>query len=217
MFPGFKKKTAINGLYRPENGMQEWPKQAEKMFQRRNPRPRLKKLREALWPSMGLKRLSAYYKHRMGRLPGTPYYIAAGFATGAAVSFTPFVGGHIALGFALCWMLRASFIAMVLGTLLGGNPWTFPLIWIGTYKLGNMMLGRTPEAADTGSALSRPDFTLSHLLEKPLDLLLPMTVGSLPLAALAWVVSFLATCQIIREYKEARRQRLHNFRNREKN
>lgn len=184
------------------------------MFQRRNPRPRLKKMREALWPSMGLKRLTAYYKHRMGRLPGTPYYIAAGLATGAAVSFTPFVGGHIALGMLLCWMLRASFMAMVLGTVAAGNPWTFPFIWIGTYKLGNMMLGRVP--AETGGTLPPPGFTLSHLLEKPLELLLPMTVGSLPLAALTWVVCFLAVCQVIREYKEARRARIQNHQGRKK-
>lgn len=168
-------------------------------------------MREALWPSMGLKRLTAYYKHRMGRLPGTPYYIAAGLATGIAVSFTPFIGGHIALGLLLCWMLRASFMAMVLGTVLAGNPWTFPFIWIGTYKLGNMMLGREPEAA--GGAVPHSEVTLSHLFEKPMDLLLPMTVGSLPLAALTWVVSFLAVCQVIREYKEARRARIRNFQN----
>ena len=177
------------------------------MFQRRHPRTGLKKLRETLWPSMGLKRLVAYYKHRMGRLPGTPYYIAAGLATGIAVSFTPFIGGHILMGLALCWMLRASFVAMVLGTLLAGNPWTFPFIWVGTYKLGNVLLGHKAAAPD--AALEK-GFSLSQLLDKPMDLLLPMTAGSLPLAVLFWIVSFLVTCQVIREYKEARLERIHH-------
>ena len=50
-----------------------------------------------LWPRRGWTRMALYIQHRLGRLPGTPYRIAAGFACGAAISFTPFLGLHFVL------------------------------------------------------------------------------------------------------------------------
>ena len=52
------------------------------MFKRRRKRSLAERLRDVFWPRMPWRRIRVYYKHRMGRLPGTPYFIAAGFATG---------------------------------------------------------------------------------------------------------------------------------------
>ena len=51
---------------------------------------------------MGFVRMIRYVGHRVGRLPDTPHSISVGFAFGAAISFTPLIGFHIALavGFA---------------------------------------------------------------------------------------------------------------------
>jgi uncharacterized protein (DUF2062 family) len=177
------------------------------MFRRRTPHTRRQKIREILWPSMGISRLVRYYKHRIGRLPGTPYYIAAGFATGIAVSFTPFVGFHLMMAGVIAWILGGSLVAMVLGTVIAGNPWTYPFIWISTYKLGEMML-RKHETKAASTALTH-QFTFSDLLDKPMELLLPMTLGSLPLALVGWFVSFYCVRLVVKRYKEARLNRIH--------
>jgi uncharacterized protein (DUF2062 family) len=178
------------------------------ILKRGKPRTRWQKLREMFWPSMGWLRLVRYYHHRIGRLPGTPYFIAAGFATGIAVSFTPFVGFHIATAGVITWFLEGSLVAMVLGSVVAGNPWTYPFIWISTYKLGKFLMGQ--HALRSAPKTLVRQFTLSDLLDKPMDLLLPMTLGSIPLAIIAWFVSFYFVRQLIRQYKEARRRRIRS-------
>jgi uncharacterized protein (DUF2062 family) len=184
------------------------------MFKRRKPKPLRKKFNNMLWPEMGWRRLQSYYKHRMGRLPGTPYYIAGGIATGIAVSLTPFLGFHILLGATMCWLFRQSVIAMVFGTLIGGNPWTFPVIWLSTYSLGHLMLGHAAAldgiGADMGVETAGDPWALSFstLFDNPLELLLPMTLGSLPLVLPVWFLSFYFTRRLVIRYKEARMARI---------
>lgn len=172
------------------------------MFRRRTPRTKGQKLREFMWPSMGMKRLGRYYKHRMGRLPGTPEFIARGMAVGVAISFTPLVGLHMIIGTGLCWLLRGSLLAMVLGTLIGGNLWTLPFIWIASFKLGSALLGQD------GTEFSVEGLSFQMLLDNPAQLLLPMALGCVPMAAAAWAGSYYPTLSIVRKYKEARRARL---------
>jgi uncharacterized protein (DUF2062 family) len=178
------------------------------ILKRRHPRTRWQHIREALWPSMGIRRLVSYYKHRIARLPGTPYYIAAGFATGVAISFTPFVGFHLIMAAAITWMLGGSLVAMALGTLVSGNPWTYPFIWASSYKLGQMMLGEETSKKAL-NVLEHHQFTFSDLLNRVADLLLPMSLGSLPLAIIAWFVSFYIVSNIVRKTKDARLERIH--------
>lgn len=153
-------------------------------------------MRELLWPSMGLLRLARYYAHRIGRLPGTPVYIAMGFGIGVSVSFTPFVGLHILMGTLLCLALRGSFVSMVIGTFLMGNPWTFPFIWLSSYKIGRLMMGK-----NTGHAKMPMELTWHHLVKKPFELLLPMTIGSLPMVILGGVIGFYIVRKLIVEYR----------------
>ncbi len=69
------------------------------------------RLRQFIWPRSGWRRAFSYVAHRLARLPGTPYSIAAGFACGAAISFTPFLGLHFVLAGLLAWALGANIIA----------------------------------------------------------------------------------------------------------
>jgi len=186
------------------------------MFSRRTPRTRGEKLREAFWPSMGMKRVGLYYKHRMGRLPGTPEFIAKGLALGVSISFTPFIGFHMLLGAVLSWLVGGSLLAMLLGSVLGGNFWTLPLIWIGTYKLGHFIIGEHHRGLHTVNTMTKAiqgdSFTMQTLLDKPLQLLLPMTVGCLPMVLVSFVVTYWLTLNIVRKYKAARLERIRAHR-----
>ena len=150
---------------------------------------------------MPVKRLVKYYRHRVGRLPGTPYQIAAGFANGMAVSMTPFLGLHIVMGIVVCLIMRASPVAMIIGSIVGGNPWTFPFVWVGSYEIGQWVLSRQ---GDVGSV---ENLRLSDLFHNPVDLLWPMTVGSFPIATAVWLVSYGLLFMIVRKRQRERRLR----------
>ncbi|MFQ5466841.1 MAG: DUF2062 domain-containing protein [Kiloniellaceae bacterium] len=176
------------------------------------------RLREFLWPRSGWERAGKYVFHRIARLPGTPYAIAGGFACGAAISFTPFVGLHIVLGALLAWGIRANIISSAIGTVVG-NPWTFPFIWIWVYKFGHWM-GAGTGGHDTENldfiglfgkileAVLRLD--AGYLFETARPVFWPMLVGSIPTALVVWFAFYVALKPVVATYKErrlARRER----------
>jgi uncharacterized protein (DUF2062 family) len=134
------------------------------------------------------------------RIPGTPYAIAAGFACGAAISMMPFPGLHFLLSGIFAWSIRASIIASAIGTAVG-NPWTFPFIWLWTFEFGNWLIG-------TDKALTQQVITLQYLWDHPLDLLLPMLVGSIPTAIVTWFVFYWPLKRMVGKYQTHRRHRL---------
>jgi len=108
------------------------------MFGRRSPPPFSRRLRNWLWPAMGLRRTARYFFRRLQRIPGTPSSVAAGFAIGVAMGVSPIIGSHIVIAIGLAWLFRASILAAILGTLVS-NPWTAPPIWLATYYIGRMV------------------------------------------------------------------------------
>jgi len=170
------------------------------MFGRRNPLPPLRRFVTAVWPRRGWRRAMTYLAHRVRRLPGTPYRIAAGFACGAAISFTPFLGFHFVCAALLALLLRGSLMASAIGTVVG-NPWTFPLIWAWNYALGTWLIG-----GEAASELPE-SFSLTYIFDRPMEILWPMTVGSIPTAIVAWFAFFLPIRGAVAEYQLARRRR----------
>ena len=186
------------------------------MFKRRAKISLPKRFVNVLWPSIGWRRSFAYIQHRLGRLPGTPYSIAAGFACGAAVSFTPLVGLHFFLGAIWAWLIRANVIASAIGTAVG-NPWTFPFIWIWLHKLGNWM-----GATNSGAVSEELDFGIffshmfngvvmgdsNYLLETVWPIWWPMMVGAVPSMIFVWFTFYLPLKSLIKSYQFSRRQRM---------
>jgi uncharacterized protein (DUF2062 family) len=172
------------------------------MFRRRNKPSWSLRLREFLWPSIGFRRSTRYLAHRIARMPGTPASIALGFACGIAVIFTPFVGLHTAMALILAWLLRGNLVAAAVGT-AASNPWTVPLILIGTYKLGSRMLGEHSHFHLTGNV------GFVYMLHHPLQLLLPMTLGSIPLALGAGIITYFPARFLVQRYQHRRHQRRH--------
>lgn len=154
-----------------------------------------------IWPRGGWRRQGTYVAHRLKRLPGTPNRIAAGFASGVAVSFTPFIGFHFILAVGLAGLLRGNYIASAVGT-AAGNPWTFPFIWIGTYKLGHWILG------SAGGVTLPDDIGMSYMFDHPLEVLWPMAIGGGIVGTLAWFSAFFLIRTIVTRYQFQRRRRL---------
>jgi len=171
------------------------------VFGRRHRVGFLRRAREFVWPRSGVRRAGAYLAHRVRRLPGTPYSIAAGLACGAAVSFTPFMGLHFLLGAALALIVRGNIVASAIGT-AAGNPWTFPLIWSWIYTLGHFLLGASATA-------HLPDeLTLAFVFDRPFQVLYPMMVGAVPTALTAWIAVFTPCYLAVSRYRAHRRRKL---------
>ena len=88
---------------------------------------------------MGLQKQISRFIGKLSLLSSDKSSIAKGFATGVAISFTPFVGAHTLLALALAQFTRQNKTAALLGTLLG-NPWTFPLIWYLDWQAGLLFM-----------------------------------------------------------------------------
>ncbi len=180
------------------------------MFKRDTKPSRMKQVADFFWPSIGFKRSTRYLGYRLARLPGTPYSLAAGFAFGAAISFTPFVGLHFLFGGILAWIFRANIIASAIGTAVG-NPWTFPFIWASIYHVGYWMLGRDHSGEGGFSADTIENFTnnLFHdgwqsVADIFSAVLFPMLIGSIPFFMVSWIIFFYPLRALIRKFHEKR-------------
>lgn len=184
------------------------------MFRRREKPGWGARLRDFVWPQSGFRRAGAYVLYRVRRLPGSPYSIAAGFACGAAISFTPFVFLHFIGAGLLAWTIRANILASAIGTAIG-NPWTFPFIWAGIYRLGCLMLGweaghGLPDDMTVAYIFSHPSTIYDHLVA----IFLPMTIGGLPAGLVVWLVSYLPIRMVVADYQDQRRRRREILRQR---
>ncbi|RAH97001.1 DUF2062 domain-containing protein [Acuticoccus sediminis] len=139
------------------------------------------RLRIAAWPRRSFGRSFRYYKHRVLRLEASPHAIAAGVAAGAFASCTPLVGFHFLLSFALAWVVGGSLIAAAFGTAVG-NPLTFPLIWLSSFQLGELILGPSPSAVHPGDLEISFDL-LTQSFDTIWPTLKPMFVGGAVMGA----------------------------------
>ena len=182
------------------------------MFHRRNKTALSGRIREFFWPRSGWNRSTKYVFHRVARLRGSPHSIAAGFACGAAMSFTPFVGLHFVLSAILAWFIRANIIASAIGTAVG-NPWTFPFIWVWVYNLGQWMgasipVGAAPEPDFVGifGAILKASLSLdfTFLFDTAWPVFWPMFVGGVPTAVLVWLAFYMPMKPLIAGYQNRR-------------
>jgi hypothetical protein len=154
------------------------------MFLRRKSPGFWLRVRNFIWPKMGLSRAWRYIVHRMARLKASPHAIALGFAAGAFASFTPFIGLHFILAGLIAFALRSSILASAIGTVVG-NPLTFPLIWLSTYNVGAALLGREakgevvlelPDVTESAAHAGTMDFA-ERIFNRIEPVFLPMMIG----------------------------------------
>lgn len=172
------------------------------LFKQRERPGQWERFKLRLWPRVSWRRSALYYLKRILRLSGTPYAIAMGAAVGAGVSLTPFIGFHLLIIAGIAWAVRGNIIAGAIASCVG-NPFTFPFVWAGSYRLGKLMLGQ--------SAASAPQRLEHDLLEKSWDqlwpVLKPMTIGSIPLAFVFGCAVYLVVYKAVSAYRENRSER----------
>lgn len=186
------------------------------MFRRRARPSIVNMVKWFFWPERGWNRAGRYVWHRLHRLPGTPHSIAAGLACGGAMSVTPLIGVHFFLAALLAWLMRGNVVGSAFGTLIG-NPWTFPVIWVSTYYLGQFILGQglptgemTVNFADMFSGLIRSMIEADGALfmDKVWPIWWPMIVGSIPSALMTWIVMYTVFFRLVEAYQKRRLARM---------
>ena len=166
-------------------------------LKRREPLSLQHKFREAVWPAMGWRRVLFYWRHRLFRHGDSTYKIAGGFATGAAVCVTPFLGTHVLQTLFFCWLLDQSMIAGFIGTALG-NPATYPFIFWLIYKTGVFVCGlfglshfvALPSDMALSHFTDQPTLFFKYMLAHPQKLLLPLTIGGYLCGTGVWFVTY---------------------------
>ncbi len=163
-------------------------------------------MRTALWPRRSFGRSFQYLIKRVLRLTATPHAIAAGVAAGVFASWTPLLGFHFILAFALSYVLAGNMVAAAIGTGFG-NPLSFPFIWALTIKIGNMLIG-----IETGAHQKHVNLEalLRHLDVKQLwdPVLKPMLIGAIPPGIITGVGFYILTYWGVRAFQTRRRSRL---------
>ena len=149
-----------------------------------------------------LRRFFSYYKFKLARLPASSYAISAGFACGSMVSFTPLLGFHFILAVVFAYLLRANYIAALIGTIVG-NPISFPFIWGLIYKVGAFIVDKPEDNL-------RPNINFEIIINQTYDIFIPMLVGGAVLAIPVWVLTYFITYSFVSSFKKARIKKQKN-------
>ena len=143
--------------------------------------------------SINLKRATLFYFLKLIRVKDSKKKLAIGFACGSMVSFTPFIGFHFLLAVIFAYILRGNVVASLIGTFVG-NPFTFPLIWIFIYKLGNIFFKNDQNFS--------VELTFQSLFDQGYDILIPMLIGSLIVSMPIWFISYFTVKFLLSSFKK---------------
>ncbi len=132
---------------------------------------------------------------KLFRQVNEPGYVARGAAIGVLTAFFPIVGTHTMILAGLSVVLRSSFVAGMLFSMLA-NPWTIGPMWAGSFHAGQWLLGKPPLSTE---ALTHMNGLGLHGIIQQLDSLLqnvifPTVIGGAviggPLAVFVYVIVY---------------------------
>ena len=126
---------------------------------------------------------------RIKKLQGDPRYIATGMAIGVFVGVTPTIPFHTLIAIALAFVFRGSKPAAAIGVWFA-NPITIPLFYIGSFKLGTLILNK-PIPFDEKFE------SITALMTLGLDVTIAMIVGGAILGILPAVIAYILTYRIM--------------------
>lgn len=176
------------------------------LFKRRDKEEFWSKVRNLLWPRMGLRRLWSYYRHRTIRIPASEHSIAAGLAFGALVSWTPTFGTHLLQCALFNWITKTNFPAAFIGS-AWGNFITTPALMLISFHAGKIIL----------LTLGFDDLVHHHadgvteVTESSLEatkIFIPTLVGGYAMGILTFPLFYYPTYYMVKAARAARRSRI---------
>ena len=136
---------------------------------------------------------------RIKKLQGDPRYIARGMAIGVFVSITPTIPFHTLIAIALAFVLKGSKPAAAIGVWFA-NPVSIPLIYIGSFKLGTLILNK-PIPFDVKIE------SINALMALGLDVTIAVVVGGAMLGILPAILAYFLTYRFMVVVREKARKK----------
>lgn len=193
------------------------------VFKRRTPKSWALWLLHLLWPQGGWARAAQYVKHRVRRLPDSPYRISRGVMFGVFTTFTPFYGFHFFIAAGLAKAFGGNILAALMATFFG-NPLTYLPIGVVSLKTGHFLLGtKFEENMNIGQRFSgawrdlRDNFyaiftdDVAHwdrLGGFYNEVFLPYMIGGIVPGLIAGITCYYVSLPVITAYQKRRRGRL---------
>jgi uncharacterized protein (DUF2062 family) len=144
------------------------------------------------------------FKHRFLHMLGSdspPETVAASFAIGVAISFTPLFGLHWIMALLLAFILRLNKLDVLLGTLVV-NPLTVPAVAAVAIPIGRVLLRARHEAIahlPWREMLRRSFWTAAGPTMKAVGF--QMAVGMFFLSVLAGALTYVVLVNLIRRHR----------------
>jgi len=120
---------------------------------------------------------------------GNPHYVAMGMAIGVFVALTPTIPFHTIIAVSLAFVLRGSKAAAALGVWVS-NPVTIPIFYVGTYKTGVFLFGRSAAGDITGTSIT-------DLLRMGLDVTIATMMAGIIIGILPGIAAYFITRKIV--------------------
>jgi uncharacterized protein (DUF2062 family) len=139
--------------------------------------------------------------YRFVRLRGTPEQISLGLSLGIFVGMTPFLGAHTVIAVALASLFKWSKITAAIGVMIT-NPFTAPLIYPVTYKLGAMVTAFSNPSQ--WSRIFEPGGVIGLMKSSPIiviDLIVGGVIIGLPLSFVSYYIAMYAVSRARRRLK----------------
>ncbi len=121
-------------------------------------------------------------------LDSHPGHIAAGFAVGVFISFTPFFGIHTPLALAAAFIFRLNKLTCLTGSWVNTPLTVVPVLGL-SYKLGRILSGRSPQELHLKHELTW-QYALELLDKKGSSLLLGSSIIGFFAALVAYFVCY---------------------------
>ena len=129
-------------------------------------------------------------------LDSHPGHIAAGFAIGVFISFTPFFGLHTAIAVVAAFLFRLNKLTCLTGAWVN-TPFTVPPVMVLSYKLGQLLLGRPP-----GELLLKEELSWQYALKLLDKNGTPLLLGTSIIGMVAAILSYFLCYYLVVRFRQ---------------
>ena len=154
------------------------------------------------------RRLFRFYYHKAIREPGTPEYIARGWAIGMFVGFAVPFGLQLVVSIPLSFLLKGSKLGATVGTLTTNHFTIFVIYpfqcWLGSWLIGNP-LSLSEISSELELVLKEQDYQTLFGLGR--DLVVSFFIGGFLLAAVSTPLCYYLVKNMVIQYRRGKERR----------
>ena len=136
---------------------------------------------------------------RLKHLKASPHDIALGFSFGVWTNFNPFFGINLLIAMSLAFIFRVNVLSSVIGTILTGLPFVFPIFWFLSWFAGSNLI------------FNNYDHSLflenGTIVENIAEYFTEMLVGSIVLFPVVIFISYFPIKYFVRYWQKKRKLR----------